>query len=1037
MQNDSKIAELTKNHFDDFIESYRARFEGNLQKYLSDYRRETELFINKKEEILSELFMDKKIESLNSFEGAVSTKISKELSEFHCQLNDAKNGILTDIQSDQIKLLNEFSNHAKKFVNENKQNLGDYFVSEKTKFIYELGKGKDKFQRDLELVSVNVLEQSLEKIHDLIGKQRELARGELDSLQIFKAKEFAKEIETLVKTQNEQFRSEVEISLQYILNSFENDLKEKSDELLNKTQCHIQELVSDTKNDFHSYSRKRIEELKEDFEEIASDISKQVKTQTNKSINSDFEVLVENLNNLKKDFLSFTNQQNNEAQDHLEKQSQALKTEIQQRMRHLTESGIQELKQNISDRKTVCNKEYAEFLNTETKKFKDEFIKGVSQNIETANTSFNTKAEVRSAEILDEISKKFFDDAIKKLEECECSLSEFTETRKENLRKQISDSLNESLDRAQGIFIENSQTALNDSLRDIYAKTARAIQKIDHMISEKSEQLSNNCIDILQESKREILNEYKENHRHYKSLIEALETSQVQNLKAQVAQIFDRSMADFDVKSRENSQELTLDFTNRIQEEAKRVELFLEKSKKQFANEIRSKSKEYQQALSQINTTAHQSFRDSLRVEIDSVLDGAGKSCENILTDHLNKLEGQSRKRVSLVTGEFNQKIQLVKQRFDQIQIEEEKKLKESLVKTTYQLERQHIEKLNQKLDQATVTKSNDFISLVSRANDEKLSDFKKMSGQLSLSFKNQTIQELNTYKETTIKHIEGSVSKNTSALKQNIATIGNSCLDEAKKSAGVLLKRYAEKCQNISGTSLEEHRNQLEKELKKIYENAVLSTKKKIEQTIGDLVAVEEQKLKESVYDKKRQVSDELEKEMERFGYKLDSIGKFLSSQFQKSFEQKRTELTNLSDERLAKSQEEVEAKTRKMLSMIEFKTKELFKKEFDESIKKMDSYKSKLNQDINESVQTANEQIKKQAYQNSVIEAKKVLGRLQDLSNQIYKNQANKHQHLMREYNKKVRHLEMLINGVKDLNSGGKALPKPAIRPPQVPVV
>ena len=748
MQLDDNVAKLTKVHFEDFIESYLVRFEGNLQKYLSDYRRETELYLSKKEELLNEIFLDKKSESVNSFETTVVARMSEELSELHRQIHQTKNSILSDIQTDQVKLLNDFTMQSKKFSNESKQDLGDYFVSEKSKFLYDLGKGKEKFKRDLELVSVDVLENSLEKIHEQIGKQRELARGELDSLKIFKAKEFTLELDEIIKKQNIQLRSEVEISLQYILNTFESDLRERADEISNKTQVNLQQVSNDVRNEFQTFSKRRLAELHEDFEEIASDISIEVRHQTNKALNTDFENMVERLLKEKDSFISFASEKNKQVQAEIETKANSLNEEISKRMRHLTERGIHEMKEEIEAKEKSHRESFEGALKNYVGESECNFEQSVFEKVKRAEEIFETKTTMKTDELLSSLNNEFTSFVNSKMSEGQEALIKEYNKKLELLNKEIRSEFVKCEGQSKSDFIQFAEFKIKNGINEIQNRSEKVFLKLDNFLSEKEEVLTEASIDLLQETKREILREYKECHAQYRLMTEELENEQLSKIRNQSSVIVEENLSKLNqdtqgllekcmVEGREILSQKIHDFNDEVQ-----------KISDNFQVGVEAKVSEYRKQLKAEGVSAHQSFRESFNIEISHLLDELQKDCKEVLDKQFLKFENNSQKRASFLHEELNKKINDLKKNFEKIQNEEENKLVDRISQFADEYSKQKTKEIKNQAGNALNEKYEQFNSAIDRKANQRQSTFqarieKLSNGSLSLCEKQLRDAEL------------------------------------------------------------------------------------------------------------------------------------------------------------------------------------------------------------------------------------------------------------------------------------------------------
>lgn len=1036
MQNDNKIAELTKNHFEDFIESYQTRFEGNLQKYLSDYRRETEVFLNKKEEVLNEIFLDKKSESINSFESTVASKMSQELTEFHRQINHAKNSILSDIQTDQIKLLNDFTIQVKKFSNENKQTLGDYFVSEKSKFMYELGKGKEKFKRDLELVSVDVLENSLEKIHEQIGKQRELARGELDSLKIFKAKEFAQELDELLKKQNIQFRSEVDISLQYILNSFESDLKERADEISNKTQVNLQQISNDVRNEFQTFSKRRLTELHEDFEEIANDISVEVRQQTNKALNTDFENMVDQLAKEKDSFISFAGEKNKQVQADIETKANSLNEEISQRMRHLVERGIHEMKEEIEAKEKSHRESFEGALKNITGETERNFEQSVIEKIKSAEEIFTTKSTMKSDELLSSLNNEFTLFVNSKMSESQEALIEEYNKKLQLLNKEIRSEFAKCEGQSKSDFIQFAESKIKSGINEIQSRSEKVFLKLDNFLSEKEEILTEASIDLLQDAKREILREYKECHEQFMQMTEELENEQLSKIRSQSSAIIEESLSKLNRNTQGLLEKRMVESRELLSQKIQEFNDEVQKISDNFQVGIESKVSEYRKQLKTEGLSAHQSFRESLNIEVSHLLDEAQKDCQEVLSKQISKFENNSQKRASFLLGELNKKIKDLKTNFEKIQNEEENKLvnRVSLFADEYSNQKtkeikkragnainEKYEQFNAAIDRNAIQRESTFEAKLEKLSKENFSLCKKHMREAELDFSQKT----SLYREQNLK-----------VYREKTQELSRKVLEENKKSARNLLSSF----NDHSKQSLESlSRGQLESfqhDVHKIYEEKINSTQRESSVIVSDAVARGTTELKEVFKKTRHAYSGEVEKEIEKFGFKLDSIAKYLTNNFQKSFKSKLTELNSLGDQELGKYQTLVKRIASETMHEMQLELKRQVQSELNSTYSQVKLVNQKMVKEVQTSAQETTQKAKQKVYNECVAEAKKVLSRLQGLSQQVYNNQLNRHKTLMSDYNKKVAYLENLLSRQNQKPVGQKQV-KSSIRPPQLPTV
>jgi hypothetical protein len=1036
MQNDNKIAELTKNHFEDFIESYQTRFEGNLQKYLSDYRRETEIFLSKKEEVLNEIFLDKKSESLNSFETTVASKMSQELTEFHRQMNHAKNTILSDIQSDQVKLLNDFSIQVKKFSNENKQTLGDYFVSEKSKFIYELGKGKDKFKRDLELVSVDVLEQSLEKIHDQIGKQRELARGELDSLKIFKAKEFAQELDELLKKQNVQFRSEVDISLQYILNSFESDLKERVDEISNKTQVNLQQISNEIRNDFQGFSKRRLEELREDFEEIASDISKEVRVQTNKSLNSDFEEMVAQLVKEKNDFTEFATSKNQAVKESIESKATELNDEIVKRMRHLVERGVEEMKTEIEAKEKSHREGFEGSLSSFSEAREKQFEKEVINKIKSAEEIFSTKSTLKSEELLTSLNKEFTVFVNSKMNNSQETLLEESNKKLQLLNKEIRAEFSKCEVQSKSDFTKFSESKMNSSLNEIQSRSEKILLRMENFLNEKQEILSEASIDLLQEAKREILKEYKECHNHYNQMLQELEGGQLESIRSQSCETIENSLADLNRQTQEYVEAKMVDLREIISDKTSKFNEMIEQIVSKFEGEVQTKVGDYQKQLKTESQSAHQAFRESLKLEVGTMLDEAQKDCHQILGKQVSKFENHSQKRASFVLGELNKKVEEIKKGFQQIQAKEEEKVKKSISAFTDECIENKIVDFNSKVILASDEKFKQYKNFINKESRKKAGEFQENIKSLCKENKEAIKQEVRTAEIEIAKKAGEYRDQNLNVYRQKTQELSKRVVEENENSARALLNSFNERCHQTMDAHNKAQVELFNREVQLIQNDNIAQTKVESVKVIKETIERGEGHINDVFKKKRQRYSAEVEKEIEKFGFKLDSIGKYLTNNFQKSFEAKLGELNGLGNEEVAIYKAKVKKIGTEAINQVNRELKKQVHAELSATFRQVKSTNKKMLEDINKAAMETSTKAKQKVYNDCVVEAKKVLGRLQELSQQVYSNQLNRHQHLMADYNKKIAHLERLLNS-NNIEMSSQRRPKSSIRPPQLPVV
>lgn len=1037
MQLDNQIAEITKKEFNNFIEHYKSRFESSLQKHLADYQREHEVFFSNKQNLINELFLDKKSEFLNAFEASVNSKSSLELNHFHKTLNESKNKILKEMREDQHLIVKDFTTAMKQFSSENRQKMGDYFVSEKTKFLYEVNKSRDKFKRDLEMINSEQLEKSLGELHDLIHKQRDLARSELDSLKIFKLKEFSSSLDELISKNDEQFKAELDINLKYFLNSFESKVKERADEVVNQSIVEIEENSQNTLNRFQEFSQRRLKELKDDFEEIVEESSSE-HIQKNKEV----------LDGVLKSFVAGTTEQYNALTKQVERAFQKLEEDsivTQEKTRKLFDEKISkevdnkfnELEQRSNEKVSVLGREFEENIKNNSEKKQEAFLKHIEEESTTTRERIKRDLnETRNSLLL--TSEKDFNNIVNQyVTRGSNELASSTQQLKKSVAKEMQENLTEMSLTLESETQERFTFLLEEFNTNINSSVGRIFLKLNSNFEEKKEILSEACVDLLQDAKCEIYNEFQEVKKVIINDIDEVRNDRLKNLSENIQAMFKRDLARLENKTSEIIKVKYLEFTDNIEklqkEEQTRMNTLFSKLEQEVMNKERNFTKETQN----ISNKKLSEFKIELEAEIDNTIQISTETFKKKISGEMNVIDEHLKKKRLFLNEDLNKKIQLLKDNFEDIQRQEEERHISSLNRISKAFREKEASSLKESA-KVIVSKSLEFTQ----------AKLEKIESERAVAY-SRNADSINQNHLTSLKNKSAeTLTKSQEAFGKRLSDLSDAKVGEFESS----IKLGVSKGTKLVDSLVNDFHSQLDKEFKTIYENksfefrkniggvyqkALGTADKKLEQNVAMVVQKTNESLKETATKSRHVIQAEVKKEVEKFGHKVESLSGFLLNKL-KSDSRKNFEELQLIERKILNSlSEKVEGQSAKVIRDVEIKTNEFVKNakmalnlEVNKIYKKeVDEIKSELKQ--------VHDSISKNSKKESVDFAKSLLKNYSLRIEKLNRMHFQRYELMMQELDKKTRYIESVLHTTNPKLSRGVEVKTSKVRPPSIPTV